>query len=436
MGAAGRDFHNFNVYFRNNPDYEVVAFTAAQIPDIEGRRYPPQLSGRDYPEGIPIEAEEGLSGLVRRHGVDQVVFAYSDVSHHYVMERGAKAMAAGADFSLLGPNSTMLRSRVPVISSTAVRTGSGKSQTTRRVAQALKKMGAKTVVVRHPMPYGDLTRQICQRFANYEDLNRYECTIEEHEEYEPHLNRGNVVYAGVDYEKILAEAEQEADVILWDGGNNDFPFYRPTLSIVVADPHRAGHELTYYPGSVSLRMADVVVINKVDTANPEDVQRVRSNVQSHNPDALVIEAASPITVEQPAVIEGRRVLVIEDGPTLTHGGMAYGAGVIAAQEHGARELISPKGHAVGSIAETFETYPQVDRVLPAMGYGERQLRDLTETIRRAEPEAVVIATPVDLTRLIDFEVPTTRVTYELEELRPTTLEAAIRDRVGSMIESI
>jgi len=429
LGAAGRDFHNFNVFFRDNPHYEVVAFTATQIPDIEGRRYPPELAGPRYPDGIPIEPEEKLEELIQEHDADVCVFAYSDVSHQHVMERASRAMAAGASFLLLGPKDTMLESQKPVISITAVRTGCGKSPTTRRVTDILKGLGQKVVVVRHPMPYGDLTKQIVQRFASFDDLDKSNCTIEEREEYEPHLRRGNVVYAGVDYEKILRAAEQEADVIVWDGGNNDFPFFKPDLAIVVADPHRPGHELTYFPGFVNLLMADVVVVNKVDTADPQNVETVKENVKRHNPRAVVIEAASPITVENPDAIKGKRVLVIEDGPTLTHGGMAYGAGALAARKYGARELIDPRPFAVDSIKETFQQYPHLERVLPAMGYGAEQIRNLEETIQRSNAEAVVIATPVDLTRLIEFKVPTARVVYELEERGPVTLEAVIRERL-------
>ncbi len=429
MGAAGRDFHNFNVYFRDNPQYEVVAFTATQIPDIEGRKYPSKLAGRLYPQGIPIESEEDLVSLIQTHEIDLVVFAYSDVSHSYIMQRASTALAAGADFALLGPRSTMLQSKVPVIAVTAVRTGAGKSQTTRRITDILKRMGLKIVVIRHPMPYGDLTEQVCQRFASYEDLDTYHCTIEEREEYEPHIARGNVVYAGVDYQVILDQAQQEADVIVWDGGNNDFAFYEPTLSIVVADPHRPGHELGYYPGYVNLRMADVVVINKVDTADLKDVERVRDNVREHNPHAIIIEAASPIYVENPEVIRDQRVLVIEDGPTLTHGEMEYGAGAIAAEKYGAKEMIDPRRFAVNSIQATFQKYPHLQNILPAMGYGEEQIRDLEETINRSDCESVVIATPIDLTRLIDFKVPTTEVRYELQELRPTSLEDVLRERL-------
>jgi len=427
MGAAGRDFHNFNVCFRDNPDYQVVAFTATQIPNIEGRRYPPELAGRLYPEGIPIEPEGRLPELIKKYKVDLVVFAYSDVSHQHVMDRAALVQAAGADFMLLGPGSTMLKSRRPVIAVTAVRTGCGKSQTTRRVSDILRRKGRKLVVVRHPMPYGDLAEQAVQRFASYEDLDRYRCTIEEREEYEPHLDRGNIVYAGVDYERILRQAEEEADLILWDGGNNDFPFYRPDLWITVADPHRAGHELTYWPGSVNIRSADVVVINKVDTADEAAIQRVREGVRKVNPEAQVIEAASPLYVDQPELIRGKRALVVEDGPTLTHGEMSFGAGTIAARRFGAKELIDPRPFAVRSIAETFARYPQIGKLLPAMGYGEEQIQDLAETIRRAAPEVVVLGTPIDLRRLIQFEVPAVRVRYELQEIGRPTLEDVLRD---------
>ncbi len=426
MGAAGRDFHNFNVYFRDNPEYQVVAFTAAQIPNIAGRRYPPELAGRLYPEGIPIEPEERLAELIKEHRVQQVVFAYSDVSHQHVMERAAIAQAAGADFLLLGPDSTMLKSKKPVVAITAVRTGCGKSQTTRRVSELLKARGKRLAVVRHPMPYGDLAKQAVQRFASYEDLDRHNCTIEEREEYEPHLDRGNVVYAGVDYERILREAEREADILIWDGGNNDFPFLRPDLWITVADPLRAGHELTFWPGSVNIRLADVVVINKVDTAAREAVRQVRENVQKVNPKAVIVEAASPISVDEPELIRGKRALVIEDGPTLTHGGMSFGAGRLAAERFGARELIDPRPFAVGSLAATFKEYPQAEKILPAMGYGREQIQDLEETIRRARPEVVVIGTPIDLRRLIDFEVPTVRVRYELQERGRPTLEEVLQ----------
>ena len=427
MGAAGRDFHNFNVYFRDNADYEVVAFTATQIPDIEGRLYPPQLAGSLYPQGIPIEAEEDLRDLIVEKRVDLVVFAYSDVSNQYVMERSAEANAAGADFMLMGTASTMVEPEKPLIAITAVRTGSGKSQTTRRVCRILKAQGKRLVVIRHPMPYGDLVQQEWQRFESYEDLDRHECTIEEREEYEPHIDNGTIVYAGVDYEKILRKAEQEADVVIWDGGNNDFSFYRPNLSIVVADPHRAGHELLYYPSGVNLRTADIIVINKVDTASWDDVQFVRENVVTANPKAHIIEAASPILVDDSAVIRGKRVLVIEDGPTLTHGGMEYGAGTIAARRFGAEVIVDPRSYTVDSITETYRRYPKIGKLLPAMGYGEAQIRDLQQTVDRTECDGVVIGTPIDLTRLLTFKVPTTRVRYELQEIGSPNLVELLED---------
>ncbi|MGQ9477427.1 MAG: cyclic 2,3-diphosphoglycerate synthase [Candidatus Bipolaricaulia bacterium] len=428
MGAAGRDFHNFNVYFRKNPESRVVAFTATQIPNISGRRYPPELAGPLYPEGIPIEPEERLPELIKEQKVQQVVFAYSDVSHQHVMERAAIAQASGmgADFLLLGPGSTMLKANKPVVAITAVRTGCGKSQTTRRVSELLKGKGKRLAIVRHPMPYGDLAKQAVQRFESYADLDRHNCTIEEREEYEPHLDRGNVVFAGIDYERILRVAEEEADLILWDGGNNDLPFYKPDLWITVADPLRAGHELTFWPGSVNIRSADVVVINKVDTAAEEQVQRVRENLRKVNPEAMIIEAASPISVEAPELIRGKRALVIEDGPTLTHGGMSFGAGRLAAERFGAKELIDPRPFAVGSLAKTLMEYPQAERVLPAMGYGKEQIADLAETIRRASPEVVIIGTPIDLRRLIEFEAPAVRVRYELQEIGRPTLEEALQ----------
>lgn len=426
LGAAGRDFHNFNVFFRDNPEYEVVAFTATQIPGIEGRRYPPELAGKLYPRGIPIEPEEKLEEIIREKGVEIAVFSYSDVSHQHVMERAARAQAAGADFWLLGPESTMLTSAKPVIAVCAVRTGSGKSQTTRRVAEILKARGRKVAVIRHPMPYGDLARQRVQRFASLEDLDRHDCTIEEREEYEPHIARGNVVYAGVDYAEILKAAEAEAEVILWEGGNNDFPFLKPDLLIVVADPLRAGHELTYWPGSVNIRMADVVVINKVDSASLEQLERLRAAVFRVNPGAVVIEAASPIAVEDPELVRGKEVLAIEDGPTVTHGEMPYGAAAVAARKLGA-ELVDPKPYAQGEIAETYARYPHLGPVLPAMGYGEEQIADLAATIARVPCEAVVIGTPVDLRRLIRMPVPATRARYELQELGSPNLEDVIGD---------
>jgi predicted GTPase len=414
MGAAGRDFHNFNVFFRNNPDYRVVGFTATQIPNIEGRVYPANLAGSGYPDGIPIYPEEELVEIIRRENVDQVVFAYSDVSHEYVMHKACEAMAAGADFRLLGPNHTMLESKCPVVAVCAARTGAGKSQTTRFVAQYLTDRNKRVVVIRHPMPYGNLEEQKVQRFAEMEDLDRHKCTIEEREEYEPHIMRGNVLYAGVDYEAILVEAEREADVILWDGGNNDIAFYRPDLTLTVVDPHRAGHELLYYPGEINLRMADVVVINKVDTAKADDIQKATANIKASNPGAEIIHCRSPITVANPELLHGKRVLVVEDGPTLTHGGMTYGAGFIAAREAGAL-IVDPRDKAVKSIADTYRKYPHMGPILPAMGYGDKQIEDLSETIERCEVDAVVIGTPIDLQRIITISKPAVRVTYELAD---------------------
>ncbi len=430
MGAAGRDFHNFNVFFRDNPDYEVVAFTATQIPNIEGRTYPPELAGKQYPKGIPIYPESELTRLIKDLKVDQVVFAYSDVSHEYVMHKASEAIAAGADFRLMGLNSTMLTSSKPVVSVCAVRTGCGKSQTTRRVSLILRDMGYKVAVIRHPMPYGDLAKQAVQRFATYEDLDKYECTIEEREEYEPHLDNGMIVYAGVDYEAILRRAEQEADIILWDGGNNDLPFYKSDLHIVVADPHRPGHEVKYHPGEANARIADVFIINKVDTAEPEAVLEVRENLHSINPDALILEAASPIFVENPDAIRGKRVLVVEDGPTLTHGGMAYGAGWVAAKRFGAAEIVDPRPYAVGSIRETYAKYPNTGAVLPAMGYGKEQIRELEETINRADADLVIVGTPIDLRRLMKINKPSDRVRYELQIIGTPTLEDILRKKFG------
>lgn len=429
MGAAGRDFHNFNTYYRNRREYEVVAFTATQIPNIEGRLYPPVLAGPLYPNGIPIYPEEQLPELIRRYQADEVVLAYSDISHEYVMHRASLVLAAGADFRLMGPRHTMLRSSKPVISVCAVRTGCGKSQTTRRVTQILSEAGKKTVVVRHPMPYGNLEEQVWQRFATYQDLDRYRCTIEEREEYEPHLDRGIVVYAGVDYGEILRRAEEEAEVIVWDGGNNDLPFFWPRLHIVVADPHRPGHEVTYHPGEANLRLADVVIINKVDTANPAGVDTVRQNIHRINPSAVVIEANSPVILEQPERIRGRRVLVVEDGPTLTHGEMSYGAGVVAARRYGAEEIVDPRPYVTRSIAEAFQKYPHIGAVLPAMGYGEKQIRDLEETINTVDCDLVLIATPIDLGRLLKINKPFVRVRYELEELSRPGLAELIAQRV-------
>jgi predicted GTPase len=416
MGAAGRDFHNFNTVFRGNRSYQVVAFTAAQIPDIAGRKYPAKLAGKGYPKGIPIHPEQDLEKLIADLQVDEVVFAYSDVPHVYVMHQASRALSCGADFTLMGPIDTMIKSTKPVISIGAVRTGSGKSQTTRRVCQILKDRGLRVVAIRHPMPYGDLTKQICQRFAELADLDKYECTIEEREEYEPHIMSGNVIYSGVDYGVILKQAEKEADVIVWDGGNNDLPFYRPDLHIVVADPHRAGHELTYHPGETNLMMADAIVINKIDTAAPEAIETVRHNIALRNPKAAVIEGASPVYVDAPKLITGKRVLVIEDGPTLTHGEMKYGAGVVAARKWGAAEIVDPRPWIRGTLKETFATYPGIGQLLPAMGYGERQVKDMEATINAADVDAVVIATPIDLRRIMKIKKPCVRVRYELQEI--------------------
>ena len=430
MGAAGRDFHNFNTYFRDNPAYEVMAFTATQIPNIEGRIYPAALAGPQYPDGIPIYPESELTQLITEHQIDQVIFAYSDISHEYVMHKASQALAAGADFRLMGAKTTMLSSKAPVVSICAVRTGSGKSQTTRRVCDILREMGMKLVVVRHPMPYGDLVKQACQRFATHEDLDRYECTIEEREEYEPHIDRGVVVYAGVDYERILREAEKEADIIVWDGGNNDLPFFKPDIHIVVVDPHRAGHELRYHPGEANLRMADAVVINKIDTADLANVVTVRENVRATNPSATIVEAASPIFVENPDEIRGKKVLVVEDGPTLTHGEMAYGAGVVAARRFGAAEIVDPRPYAVGSIVETYEKYPTTGPVLPAMGYGRKQIEELGLTIHATPCDLVIVATPIDLRRVVQITQPTQRVRYELQEIGQPTLTEVLSEKFG------
>jgi predicted GTPase len=427
MGAAGRDFHNFNVFFRNNSAYEVVAFTATQIPGIESRIYPPELSGPIYPRGIPIYSEEELPRLIREHNIDQVVFAYSDVSHEYVMHKASIALACGADFRLMGPKTTMLKAKVPVVSVGAVRTGSGKSQTSRQVAKILKNKGLRVVVIRHPMPYGDLRRQIWQRFASYEDLDKHECTIEEREEYEPHIDNGIIVYAGVDYEKILREAEKEADIIVWDGGNNDLPFYKPDLHIVVADPHRAGHEITYHPGEANLRMANVVIINKVDTANPKNVKQVKENIKMVNPKAVVLDASSPITIDKPELITGKRALVIEDGPTLTHGNMPYGAATIITHRLGASEIVDPKPYSIGSIKEAYKKYSHLGALLPALGYGEKQIAELKETIDRVPCDVVVIGTPIDLRRVMTINKPTARVKYELQVLGPVSLEQLLEE---------
>ena len=415
MGAAGRDFHNFNVVYRQNNLYEVVAFTATQIPDIEGRNYPSELSGDLYPNGIPIHDESKLVDLIAEHDVEEVVFSYSDITHEYVMHKASQVLAVGAHFKLLGGEQTMIQSSKPVISVCAVRTGCGKSQTTRKVAEILKAAGKQVAVIRHPMPYGDLAKQGVQRFTTLEDLEKHDCTIEEMEEYEPHITRGTVVFSGADYEAIIREAEKEADVILWDGGNNDMPFYKPDLAIVVTDPHRPGHELAYYPGETNLMMADAVVINKVDTADQKGVDTVRKNIQNVNPDAVIIECASPITVENSDLIAGKKVLVVEDGPTLTHGEMKIGAGMVAAEKFGAAETVDPRPYLVGKLLETFDHYPDIGLLLPAMGYGDEQVKDLESTINNTECDVVIIGTPIDLRRLIDIKQPSVRVTYDLEE---------------------
>jgi len=426
MGAAGRDFHDFNVHWRQRDDVHVVCFTATQIPNIDGRVYPPELAGSKYPNGIPIHPEQKLPELIREHDVDLVTFAYSDVSHEYVMHKASLAQSCGADFCLLGREATMLKSSRPVIAVCAVRTGCGKSQTSRYVAAILKKLGRKVAAIRHPMPYGDLRKQVCQRFASLEDLDRYECTIEEREEYEPHIVAGNLIFAGIDYEQILRAAENEAEVILWDGGNNDMPFFAPDLLITVVDPHRPGHELRYYPGETNLRMADVVVVNKVDTAEPGHVRQVIDNVRSVNPTAEIVECDSPVIVREPEQIRGRRVLVVEDGPTLTHGNMRYGAAHIAARKYGAAEIIDPRPFAVGSIRETFAKYDHLSDVLPAMGYGQQQMAELAETINRSDADLVLVGTPIDLCRTLQIDKPALRVRYELAEREQGRIEAAIR----------
>ncbi|MFL7813517.1 MAG: cyclic 2,3-diphosphoglycerate synthase [Anaerolineales bacterium] len=426
MGAAGRDFHNFNVFFRENKDYEVVAFTATQIPNIEGRKYPAALSGDLYPKGIPIYPESDLVSLIEKNQIEQVIFAYSDVSHQYVMHKASQVLAAGADFRLMGTHSTQLKSTKPVVSVCAVRTGSGKSQTTRRVAAILKAMGKKVAVIRHPMPYGDLAKQAVQRFAELADLDKHECTIEEREEYEPHIVNDVLVFAGVDYEAILRAAEKEADIILWDGGNNDLPFYVSDYQIVVADPHRPGHETSYHPGEANARCADVFVINKVDTADEENVIALHESLRMLSPDAVILEGASPLFVDNPEEIQGKRVLVVEDGPTLTHGGMAYGAGWVAARRFGAAEIVDPRPYAVGSITATYQKYPTTGNVLPAMGYGKKQVQELEKTINNADVDLVIIGTPIDLGRLMKIKKPTQRVRYELQIIGQPTLEDLLK----------
>lgn len=436
IGAAGRDFHNFNTCFRDNDNYNVVAFTAAQIPDIDGRKYPAALAGDLYSDGIPIYAEADLTQLIREKSVDDCVFSYSDVTYHKVMSMSALVNAAGANFVLLGPNATMVESTKPLIAVGAVRTGCGKSQTSRKVIEHLMSKGLKVVAVRHPMPYGDLVKQKVQRFATVEDLAKHECTIEEMEEYEPHVVRGNVIYAGVDYEAILRAAENDpdgCDIVVWDGGNNDFPFYKPDLNMTVVDPHRAGHELSYYPGEVTLRLADVVIINKMDTAGPEGIQLVRDNIRKVNPQAVVIDAASPISVDDPSLIKGKRVLVVEDGPTLTHGQMTLGAGTVAALKFGAAECVDPRPYIVGKLSETFETYPGIGALLPAMGYGVQQIRDLEATINNTDCDSVVIGTPIDLSRVIKINKPSTRVNYDLQEIGYPDLANVLDDFLATKV---
>ncbi len=430
IGAAGRDFHNFNTYFRGNEDYNVVAFTAAQIPDIDGRKYPAELAGKLYPEGIPIHAEEELEKLIKELNVDDCVFSYSDVRYQHVMSMSARVNAAGANFMLLGPEDTMVKSKKPVIAVVATRTGCGKSQTSRKVIEHLMDKGLNVVAVRHPMPYGDLNAQKVQRYAEVSDLKKHKCTVEEMEEYEPHVVRGNVIYAGVDYEAILREAEEDpkgCDVVLWDGGNNDFPFYNSDLVITVADPHRPGHEMSYYPGEVNLRIADAVVINKMDSAPPAGIQEVRENIKTANPNATVIDGASPIKVDDPSIIKGKRVLVVEDGPTLTHGEMKIGAGTVAAQKFGCAELVDPRPYTVGKLAETFEIYPHIGTLLPAMGYSDQQLKDLETTINSTDCDSVVIGTPIDLNRIIDIKKPNTRVYYDLQEIGEPNLDGVLSE---------
>lgn len=428
MGAAGRDFHNFNVFYRDNPDYNVVAFTATQIPNIEGRVYPKQLAGKLYPNGIKIYEESKLEELIKKLKVDEVVFSYSDVPFEYVMTKASIVNAAGVSFRLLGAAETQVKSTKPVIAVLAVRTGCGKSQTSRKIVEVLTKAGKKVVAIRHPMPYGDLVKQKVQRFATYSDLKKHNCTIEEIEEYEPHVARGGVIYAGVDYEAILREAEKEADVILWDGGNNDFSFYKPDVTFTVVDPHRPGHELNYYPGNTSLRLADCAIINKIDSADADNINIVRENISAVNPKAIIIEGASPVTVEKPELIRGKRVLVVEDGPTLTHGEMKYGAGTVAAQKLGAKEIVDPRPYTVKSITETYKKYPNIGTLLPAMGYGKQQMKDLETTINRTKCDVVVIGTPIDLSRYIKINKPNTRVKYDLQEIGSITVETILREK--------
>jgi len=426
MGAAGRDFHNFNVYFRNNPNYEVVAFTATQIPGIEDRTYPPSLAGERYPNGIRILPEVDLARIIKEKDVDLTVLAYSDLPHDAVMQKASLSLACGSDFRLMGPKTTMIRSRLPTVSVCAVRTGAGKSTVSRAVAKSLKQAGHRVVVIRHPMPYGDLEKQVCERFASYEDMAKYECTIEEREEYEPHIDAGNIVYAGVDYEKILREAEKEADIILWDGGNNDLPFYVPDLQIVVLDPLRAGNEMTYYPGEVNLRMADIAIINKVDSASRANLKLVRENIKRVNPNAKIVEAASEIYLDDKSNVRGKRVLVVEDGPTVTHGEMREGVGAIAAHRYKAKSLVNPRPYAIGSIKRTYEKYPHLGHVLPAMGYGDKQVRDLESTIKAVKCDSVILGTPIDLRRIMSIKQPAVRVRYEIRETTKPTLDELLK----------
>ena len=431
LGAAGRDFHDFNVYWKNHPEYRVVAFTATQIPDIDGRSYPPILSGPDYPEGIPIHSQDDLEDLIRKHDVKVCALAYSDLNYHTVMSLASRVNAAGAHFIMLSPHDTMLPSSKPVIAICAVRTGCGKSQTTRAVCEILKKMGKKVAVARHPMPYGDLSKQVCQRYAELSDMDKYECTIEEREEYELHIQAGNLLYAGVDYEQILRSAEKEADVVIWDGGNNDTSFFKPDLYICVADPHRPGHETSYYPGEINARLADLLILNKVDSAKPEAVQQVEDNLRTINPGATILQADSPCTLADPNLVKGARVLLVEDGPTLTHGEMKYGAGYVAAKAAGAAEIVDPRPYAVDTIKATFEKYTHLTEILPAMGYGEKQIADLEATINATPCDVVVIGTPIDLTRLIKINKPSVRVSYELAPKDPAILEEAVKAAVTS-----
>lgn len=436
IGAAGRDFHNFNCVYRNNPDYRVVAFTAAQIPDIDGRNYPAELAGELYPEGIPIYPQEELAGLIKSLEVDECVFSYSDVPYHKVMAVSAIVNAAGADFTLLGGRTTMVKSSKPVIAVGAIRTGCGKSQTSRKIIEYLMNRGLKVVAIRHPMPYGDLAAQKLQRYATLEDMEKHECTIEEMEEYEPHIVRGNVLYAGVDYEAILRAAEKDpggCDIILWDGGNNDFHFYKPDLMVTVADPHRPGHELSYYPGEVTMRIADIVVINKIDSAGPEGIETVRRNIEKVNPSAVIVEAASPIKVDDPSVIRGKRVLVVEDGPTLTHGEMRIGAGIVAARKFGASSLVDPRPFLAGKLSETFQAYPEIGILLPAMGYGQEQLKDLEKTIDNTDCDSVIVGTPIDLKRIITINKPSTRVYYDLQEIGSPNLGELLEEFIKKFI---